>query len=141
MNRNTRKDYITFWVMIGFIAIMAIALSVTTESKPRPLNYYAYANTLNLAEIIDTNKLTNEALTNRNGKLIIERCIGVVEDASTGAGYIIDNDNFYISYSNVHGIKDGNVICTYLIYNPNTNEIDDIISRFDYIIETGNILE
>lgn len=136
---NKQTDYVAFWLIFATITLGAI-LIFFDGSTHRP-DYYAYANTLDLAEIIDTNKLTIEALEHRNGKLIIEKCIGVVEDAATGKGYVLENPDFYISYKSVNGIKNGNIICTYFIYNPDTNEIDDIISRFDYIIDKGNILE
>lgn len=134
---NNKKDYITLWVIMVVATILVLAIYCT----PKPMDYYAYANTLDIAEIIDTNKLTTEALEHRNGKLIIEKCIGVVEDAETGKGYVIGNPDFYISYRNVKGIANGNVVCTYFVYNPDTNEIDDILHRFDYIIDKGNILE
>jgi len=78
-----------------------------------------------------------EMLAARNGKLIIERAVGIVEDAETGAGHVIGYPEFYISYARVEGISNGNVICTYFIYNPETNYEDDILMRFDYIIDTG----
>ena len=85
------------------------------------------------AEIIDSNKLSTEELENRNGKLIIERVIGVVDDAETGAGLILGTE-YYISYKRVDGISNGDRICSYFVYNPDTNYIDDIIMRFDYVI-------
>lgn len=85
------------------------------------------------AEVIDSDKLSNEDIENRNGKLIIERVIGVMDDAETGAGHVLNNGNFYISYKRVDGISNGNVICSYFVYNPDTNYIDDIIMRFDYV--------
>lgn len=113
-----------------------------TPSKikmPSEMNYHEYADSLDLAEIIDSTELTLEALQNRNGKLIIERVIGEVDNASTGAGHVLDNANYYISYESVPNIANGNIICTYLIYNPDNNYEDDIMLRFDYIIDTkGN---
>lgn len=137
---NKRKDYIAFWLIFGIFIIFTITIVLSANGN-RKINYYAYANTLDLAEIIDANQLTYKAIENRNGKLIIEKCIGVVEDAATGKGYVIDDHNYYISYANVQGISNGNVICSYFIYNPDTNYVDDILYRFDYIIDNGNILE
>lgn len=106
---------------------------------PSEMNYHEYADSLDLAEIIDSTELTLEALQNRNGKLIIERVIGEVDNASTGAGHVLDNANYYINYESVPNITNGNIICTYLIYNPGNNYEDDIMLRFDYIIDTkGN---
>ena len=85
------------------------------------------------AEVIDSSELSNEEIENRNGKLIIERVIGVVDDAETGAGHVLNNGNFYISYKRVDGISNGDIICSYFVYNTETNYIDDIIMRFDYV--------
>lgn len=86
-------------------------------------------------KIINSNDLSAEKLQTRNGKIIVERVVGVVDDAQTGAGHTIDNGNYYICYDDVEGISKGNKICTYLVYNPNTNCVDDIVARFDYIIQ------
>ena len=117
------------------ICIAFFLLVVAFASKPHEMDYYKYSDTLNLIEIIDTKDLTYEALENRGDKLIIEKCVGVVENAKTGKGYVIDNPDFYISYASVEGISDGDVICTYFIYNPGNSYVDDIVNRFDYIID------
>lgn len=119
-------------VFVGTIIGLAL---VGFASQPQDMNYYEYTDTLDLIEIVDTSQLTIEALENRGDKLIIERVIGVVTDADTGMGYVIDNPDFYISYASVAGISDGDVICTYFIYNPGNSYIDDIVNRFDYIID------
>ena len=115
--------------------LVALIITLSTNCIASEMNY---ADSLDLAEIIDSSELSNEELENRNGKLIIERVIGVVDDAETGAGHVLNNENFYISYKRVDGISNGNVICSYFVYNPDTNYIDDIIMRFDYVIEEGN---
>ena len=121
----------------AIFALFAIAASIILymDANTTEIDYYTYADNLDLAEIIDSDDLTIEMLENRNGKLIIERAIGVVTDAETGSGHMVNNANSYISYSCVKGIEDGNVICTYFVYNPDNNACDDIISRFDYIID------
>lgn len=91
----------------------------------------------NLIEIIDAKNLSAEKLENRNGKLIIERIIGVVENPD-GDGKILNPNNpeqNYICYAGIDGIQEGDVIATYCIYNPDNNYIDDIIERFDYVID------
>ncbi len=93
----------------------------------------------NLIEIVDMNDLTIEDLQSRNGKIIIERVVGVVDNAETGSGHVVCNENYYISYNEVQGISNGDMICTYFIYNPETNWEDDIIFRFDYIVESGSL--
>ena len=105
--------------------------------KSRGEYYEDYADTLDLIEVIDSNDLTIEALSNRNGKLVIERVIGIVEDAETGAGSVLNGDKnyYYISYDEVEGIHNGDIICSFIIYDPDTNYEDDIMLRFDYIID------
>ena len=119
--------------------IILIGLGIIFVVDAKEMNYYEYANELELVEIIDSEALSTEPLENRNGKLIIERVIGVVDNAETGAGHELNNKDAFISYSSVKEISNGNIICTYLIYNPDTNYIDDIIARYDYIIEKGSI--
>ena len=85
-------------------------------------------------EIMNTAELTAETLENRNGDIIVERVLGIVIDAESGLGYELHNGN-HISYKNVLGISNGDVVCTYLIYNPDTNIIDDIVDRYDYVIK------
>ena len=124
-----------FVFAIGF-AIGACIIAHATKSESE-MDYYSYADSLALAEVIDSTDLTLEMLETRNGKLIIERCIGIVDDATNGDGHEINDTNAYICYKSVDGIKKGNVICTYFIYNPDNNYMDDILMRFDYIIDTN----
>lgn len=96
---------------------------------------YSFLFAANKTEIIDSSNLSAEDLQARNGKIIVERVVGVVDDAESGAGHTIDNGNYYICYDDVEGISKGNKICTYLVYNPSTNAVDDVVARFDYIIQ------
>lgn len=99
--------------------------------------YQQLIEELDIIKIYDSSKLTTEILQNRNGEIIIEKCIGEVT-SSTGDGRILNYDNpnyYYINYSKVDGIKKGNVVLTYFIYNPDSNFEDDILLRFDYIID------
>ena len=83
----------------------------------------------------DSSEITYEIFSNRNGKIIIEEVIGEVT-STKGDGEVLncaDPDYNYISYSNVKGAKKGDIILTYLIYNPDSNAEDDVILRYDYI--------
>lgn len=83
----------------------------------------------NICQVYDSSELTEDILANRQGKLIIEKCIGtVIDDEKNGSL----EDESYISYESVDCTK-GNTIITYLIYNPETNYTDDVIERFDYV--------
>ena len=136
---------------LGALLIVSLALTyMWRDASPKEIDkdnlvsikstgeyYEEYADTLDLIEVIDSHELTIEELGNRNGKLIIERVIGVVEDAETGAGSVLNGDKnfYYISYDKVDGIHNGDIICTYMIYEPYSNYEDDIIYRFDSIID------
>lgn len=113
--------------------ILLISLALMIKTSAREMDYYYYADSLDLIEITDAKDLTLEELENRNGKLIIEQVVGIVDDEN-GNGHGVD-DNGYISYKSVDGATKGNVICTYFFYNPDTNYADDIIMRYDYIID------
>lgn len=89
--------------------------------------------------IYNSNELSLEMLENRNGDVIIERCYGVVTDGENGVGKVLypyDEDYDYISYFRCKGfgIREGTLIMTYLIYNPDSNYCDDIIDRFDCLV-------
>lgn len=87
--------------------------------------------------IYDSDDLTMEMLQNRKGTIIIEKCIGVVNDKE-GNGKLLNCSNpeyFYISYKSVPKATTGDVILTYFVYNPDNNIEDDIMERFDFIID------
>lgn len=87
----------------------------------------------NICQVYDSSDLTEDILANRQGKLIIEKCVGTVTDnEKNGIIQNADSDYNYISYTNVDCAK-GDTITTYLIYNPKTNYTDDVIERFDYV--------
>lgn len=101
--------------------------------------YQQLAEDLNIVEIYDSNDLTLEMLQNRNGKIIIEKCIGKVTSPE-GDGIVLnydDTEHYYICYSGVENISEGAIILTYFVYNPDTNYEDDILERFDYVIDSG----
>ncbi len=83
----------------------------------------------NICQVYDSSELTEDILANRQGKLIIEKCVGTVTDDEKNGSL---EDGSYISYESVDCTK-GDTITTYLIFNPETNYTDDVIKRFDYI--------
>lgn len=125
---KNRQIVICVAIIFAFIMFVAFVFSAPSEIK-----YYSKAN--DNISIINSYDLTIEELQSRNGKLIIEVVIGQVDNFVTGAGHQLDNPNYYISYSGVEGISNGNIICTYFIYNPENNYEDDIMYRYDYIID------
>ena len=92
-------------------------------------------------EMYDTSQMTEEILTNRNGKIIVEKIIGKVTSYKLD-GKILNckvDSGSYISYERVDGAKQGDTILTYYIYNPFTNEPDDVLTRLDFIIDSNTI--
>ena len=92
-------------------------------------------------EMYDTSVMTEEILTNRNGKIIVEKIIGEVTSYKLDGKILnckADSGN-YISYERVDGAKQGDKILTYYIYNPFTNEADDVLTRLDFIIDDNTI--
>lgn len=118
-------------LLLGIAAI--IVMLILMLASPSESKYYSEAN--DYIEIVNSYDLTIEELQSRNGKLIIEVVIGQVDNFVTGAGHQLDNPDYYISYKGVDGISNGNIICTYFIYNPENNYEDDIMYRYDYIID------
>ena len=121
------------------VKVEAAKKSVEVGSfKSDSLDFYReLSEEIGAIEIIDSADLSLEDLENRKGKIIIEKCIGVVEN-SDGDGRILncaDPDYYYISYRSVEDFQEGDTILTYFIYNPDTNYTDDILERFDYVID------
>ena len=104
---------------------------------------------VNTLKIYDTDDLTPEVMANRNGKIIIEKIVGkVTNDKLDGiilncntedGGYTNKDGGNYISYKRVDGVKKGDKVLTYYIYNPFTNEQDDVLTRLDFIIDDNTI--
>ena len=92
-------------------------------------------------EMYDTSVMTEEILTNRNGKIIVEKIIGTVTSYKLDGEILNGNANNgnYISYERVDGAKQGDTILTYYIYNPFTNEADDVLTRLDFVIDCSTI--
>lgn len=90
-------------------------------------------------KVYDSSEITPDILENRAGKTIVERCYGIVLDVETGDGRIInaaDGAGNYINYRSVYQTHDGNsIMLTYLVYNPENNYCDDIIIRYDFVLE------
>lgn len=113
--------------------------------------YDEIADDLELFKVYNSADLTEEILINRNGDLIIEKLYGIVIDDEGNGKILESNDdfkkahnreynsitehNYYISYKRVAGVKQGDIVLTYCIYNPDNNYSDDIIARFDYIMD------
>lgn len=83
--------------------------------------------------IVDSEDLTLDMLTNRNGKIIIEKAIcEVLDDELNGVDVSTGN---YISYKGCN-VERGDICVSYFVYNPDTLYDDDIIARYDYVIDS-----
>lgn len=90
-------------------------------------------------KLYDASELSAEILENRNGMVIVERCIGFVTNKTTGDGKVLNpynKDADYIAYRSVTDQKyyNGTVFISYMIYNPENNYIDDITERYDFVL-------
>lgn len=72
-----------------------------------------------------------DALENRNGKIVIEVSSGTVLD---DAGNRQDVCGYYIKYDSSR-FSAGDQVQSVFVYNPETNYIDDIVSRTDTLIQ------
>lgn len=89
--------------------------------------------------IYDSAELSIEDLENRNGKVIVERCNGKVTSREMDGRVLnpYDVDYSYISYRSYTGsekLREGTLMLTYLVYNPDSNYCDDIIERYDCVV-------
>lgn len=97
--------------------------------------------------VYDSSELTAEILENRNGRLIVERCIGTVTNAEEGDGMMFNSPDpqfIYIGYRRVsQPLENGAVVLSYMVYNPQNNYVDDIAERYDFVlnIEWGRLGE
>lgn len=125
------KKILAIAALIGTIATATTAHAETVEF------YNQLSDDLNIVQMYEVDDLDRETLENRNGNIIIEKILGQVINAD-GDGVIINTDDDYynyISYKYVEGAEVGDIILTFCIYNPDTVYTDDIIERFDYIID------
>ena len=153
--RNT-SNFVT--ALVIFISVITVILCVSivetrsaaTVNAVKPEEYvadyleerlvedYTKATGITDCAVYNADELTADILTHRNGKIIIERCIGEVTNASTGDGMVLNTDDpehNYISYrgTDLH-LRNGTMVVTFLCYNPETNGEDDVLDRYDYIL-------
>lgn len=91
--------------------------------------------------IYDTDELTADILEHRTESdvLIIERVIGQVTDGKTLDGKVLNTEDDYYNYISYRytylPITEGTVLISYFIYNPMTDYVDDIVNRYDFILD------
>ena len=128
--------------MIKTVLLLLLAtVCAPCYSIREPLIEYEGAIILDVSErfpeseihIYDADDLTAEILENRDGAVIIERIYGIVLDEQ-GNGKILNpaiEGQDYISYRSVNGAEVGDCYASYMIYNPATDYVDDIMERYD----------
>lgn len=120
------------------IAALIGTIATATRARAETVDFYnQLSDDLNIIQVYEVDDLDCETLENRNGNIIIEKIIGQVLNAE-GDGIILNTEDDYynyISYRGVKGAEVGDIVLTYCIYNPDTTYTDDIIERFDYIID------
>jgi len=91
--------------------------------------------------IYDSRNVTGGMLANRtkSEKIIIERVIAIITNRNREGDAKVLNTNGdynYISYYDTDlDYTTGTVMITYLMYNPETDYEDDIIERYDYVLD------
>lgn len=146
-NINIRRIVSTIWMLFGVVAAVIVAKDIlqnydveygktalVTEEN-RVEFYTGIADSVDPVEIVPTNELTDDVWENSGGKILIEKCIGEVLDEEKN-GRIINANAWgdYISYEGVD-CEFGDVVLTYFVYGPDSKDIDDIVARYDYVIE------
>lgn len=120
------------------IAALIGTIATATTSRAETVDFYnQLSDDLNIIQVYEVDDLDCETLENRNGNIIIEKIIGQVLSAE-GDGIILNTEDDYYNYISYRGVKCaevGDIVLTYCIYNPDTTYTDDIIERFDYIID------
>lgn len=73
-------------------------------------------------------------IENRKGNAFyyVEKVTGTVKNAETGDGEATCG---YVNYKRVKGAKTGSKVMTWFVYSRDNNDFDNIIDRYDIIIE------
>lgn len=120
------------------LILFVMMLTATEANGISPYRFYkklVRKESIGTVREYDAENLTGDILRDRNGDIIIEKMIGTVINRK-GDGRLMGVGKYnYISYKGVKGIRKGDVVLTVVIYNPGTNYEDDIVERFDYIID------
>lgn len=120
--------------LLGMYAnkITVQAKTVSTCRKAEKLIRKRYGKKWKVRFYNSTN-LSTRKLKTRKGKgvVIVEKIRGTVTDNRSNG----NTNGCYISYKSVKGVRKGSQVVTYLVYNPRTNYIDDIIRRYDVVIK------
>ena len=121
--------------------ILSLIIAITASAAGiRSINWYKkYIKRHKIAKIREywNEDISYEMLANRGDDIIIEKILGTVVNKKKDGRVLnpVDPDYDYISYKSVKGAKKGDVVLTVCIYQPNNSYEDDVVARFDYIID------
>lgn len=91
--------------------------------------------------IYNSCNVTGEMLRNRtkSEKIIVERVIAMITNADREGDATVLNTNGDYTYISYYGTDldytTGTIMVTYLMYNPKTDYEDDIIERYDFVLD------
>ena len=82
----------------------------------------------------DTKNIDEYIIVTRKDKkrIVVERVTGTVINKKKDGR---DTNGYYISYKGLSGVRKGSKIITYLVYNPATYYIDDVVERIDIVVK------
>lgn len=132
-------------IMLVIVAIVAMFIATPTFANLRAYEEIAREFDNEVApheKVFATDDLTTEILQNRVGcgYVVVEKIIGVCINGKGDGKILNTKKSGYINYHRTYDFctgkrtHKGDVVLTYLIYNPNSNLIDDVVERIDYII-------
>ena len=123
--------------VVGLLAGVSLSVSVNAIT---PLTFYkrlCKREEIGRIETYWCENLTGRTLRNRGDKIIIEKCVGTVLNTNKDGRIMNPHKKGYdyISYRCVKNAKPGDTILSVFIYEPGGNDVDEIVDRFDYIID------
>lgn len=129
-----RKATIITVILTLIIAITASAAGI------RSVRWYKkYIKRHKIAKVREywNENITYDLLANRGDDIIIEKILGTVVNGKKDGRVLnpADPKYDYISYKRVPDVQKGDVVLTICIYQPNNTYEDDIVARFDYVID------
>lgn len=135
-NNNMRKIYaIALAICLTIIMVIPAAASFQTHD----LDGFMYGKEI---KYYGTDEITYDILVNRTpDTIIVEKVVGVVLNAETGDGRVLNTEDpvyNYINYGGL-GLNDMDIVVTFDIYNPETQYEDDVIQRLDF--KVGSVLD
>ena len=122
------RKFIKLLPVVVFLTVVYAVISVG-NSNVRSEDVSAPCGHL---QIRSSKEFVTAVLIGKKDNLVFERVRGTCLDGS-GHGKVFNDGTdacCYLSYAGVNGVKPGDMVTTYLFYNP---ENDDIVLRYDRV--------